>query len=219
PALVLDAELAPTVDAGLSEDDGPQAVDTGVVPHVLIGGPLAAAVGGVEVERLRLGDAAGTLAEPVPAVALLHAHVLEAAVDLVGRGVEQGGGGRVAAGRLEQVEGAERVDLEVVPRLGDGGGHGHLRCEVEDDLRVPVAGQGGVERGPVPDVDPLEGEATLTAEPLEVAVRAAAGEVVQDDHLVTALHPPSCRIAADEARSARHQIFHASRALRSWSAA
>src|SRR5262249_3103356 len=118
PALVLDAELAPAVDAGLSEDDGPQAIDAGVIPHVLVGGALAAAVGGVEVERFGLGDAARTVAKGVPAVALLHAHVLEPAVDLVGRSVEERRGGRVTPGGLEQVEGPERIHLEVVPWLG-----------------------------------------------------------------------------------------------------
>ena len=57
PALVLDAELARAVDAGLAEGDRAQAVDAGVVGHVLVGGALRAAVGRVEVQRLRLGDA------------------------------------------------------------------------------------------------------------------------------------------------------------------
>jgi len=57
---------------------------------------------------------------------------------------------------------------------------------MEDDLRVAVAGDGGVEGGGVSEVDALEGEAALTAEPLEVAVRTAAGEVVEDRVL------PSC---------------------------
>ena len=120
----------------------------------------------------------------------------------------------MAARGLEQVEGSERVHLEVVTRLGHRRGDRHLRGEVEDDLRVAVAREGGVERGGVPDVDPLEDEAALLAEPVEVAVRSAAGQVVEHHDVVAALHPPPSRVAADEARSARHQVFQASPVLR-----
>src|SRR5262249_46448865 len=89
PALVLDAELPPSVDAGLPEDDGAQAVDAGVVPHVLVRGTLAAAVRGMEVERLSLWDAAGTITKAVAAVALVDPHLFEPAVDLVRRCVEK----------------------------------------------------------------------------------------------------------------------------------
>ena len=43
-SLILDAELARTIDATLAEDDRPQAVDARVVPDVLIGRALRAAV-------------------------------------------------------------------------------------------------------------------------------------------------------------------------------
>ena len=50
-------------------------------------------------------------------------------------------------------------------------------------------------------------------QPVEVAVGPAAGQVVEHHHLVPALHPSPCGVAADEARTTRHQVFHAPRGL------
>src|SRR5439155_19062825 len=52
PALVLDAHLPWPVDTRLTEDDGPQAVDSVVVADVLVRGAFRATVGRVKVERL-----------------------------------------------------------------------------------------------------------------------------------------------------------------------
>jgi hypothetical protein len=64
-------------------------------------------------------------------------HVVQAAVDLVGRGHHQRGRHRLRARRLQHVERAQRVDGEVLARIVQAGGHRHLRGEVEDVVRPP----------------------------------------------------------------------------------
>jgi hypothetical protein len=54
PPLVLSAELTRSINAAHAEDNGRQPVYATVVPDVLVGRPLRAAIGGMEVKRLRL---------------------------------------------------------------------------------------------------------------------------------------------------------------------
>src|SRR5690606_12364808 len=89
PALVLDAELPRAVDAALPEDHRREPIDAVVVPDVLVRGALAASVRRVEVEGPRLRGAEGEVFVAVAPLILDDLHVLHAAVDLVGAGVEQ----------------------------------------------------------------------------------------------------------------------------------
>lgn len=61
PALVVGRELASTVDRGMAEDDGSDAVVAVPVADVLVGGAFGAAIGGSEVEGDGFVEAVGVL--------------------------------------------------------------------------------------------------------------------------------------------------------------
>src|SRR5262249_27390978 len=53
PSLVLGAKLTRPINAAHAEDNGRQPVYASIVPDILVGRPLRAAIGGMEVKRLR----------------------------------------------------------------------------------------------------------------------------------------------------------------------
>ena len=168
PALVLSPVLVGSVDAALSQDHGVHVEAARVVAHVLVGRALAAAVRAVEVEKLRL------LARSVV--------VVELAVDLVGRGVDDRRVAVVHAHRLEHIEGAARVDVEIGVWIDERSRHRHLRREVKHRVLVRyVPGNGGG----VPDVLLDEGRAVGVAreQPLQIPLRSRAAEVVEQRDL------------------------------------
>ena len=198
PALILDTELTCAVDARLAEDDGLQAVDAGVVADVLVAGPLGAAVGAVEVQRLALVDALRQVLVGVAAAALDDLHVFEIPIHFIRGAVEDGRAGPGGADGLQDVEGPQGVDLEVVAGVLDAGGDGDLGGEVEDAVGVGVAADGVGHRGGVADVGLDEVGDPPLAEPGEVRLRPPAAEVVDDDDVMPLLVQPRRGVAADE---------------------
>src|ERR1700687_1682618 len=165
PALILGAVLVSAVDTALAEDHCVHVEAARVVPDVLVGGAFAAHVRAVEVERRRF------LART--------AVVVELSVHLVGRGEDERCFGVVLAGRLEEVQRAASVDLEIGFRVDQGCGHRHLGGEVEDRILVlDLLGQGAG----VSDVLFDEGGAgrMLRDEPPEVSLCTAAAQVVEN---------------------------------------
>src|SRR6185369_14768209 len=103
----------------------------------------------------------------------------------------------------------ERVDLEVVPRIRDGGGHGDLGGEVHDRGRVAVLAEDLRQRVEGTDVLAIKGELALSLEPLEVFVATAPRQIVDDDDLLAALDPARRRVASDEASAPGQDDLHA----------
>ena len=65
-----------------------------------------------------------------------HLHALHAAVDLVGGSIQYGRLGRFQPDRLQDVEGAQGVDLKILPRIEHRRGHRHLAGQVQDRVRA-----------------------------------------------------------------------------------
>src|SRR3954451_4387251 len=207
PPLVLGAELVGPVDAAHAEDRRAQAVTARVVEHVLVRRPLRAAVGAVEVEPAVLGEAAGAqdlVARLVALPAAGQGEVLHAAVDLVGRGEEEGGGVLPRAHGVQHVEGAAHVDVEVVPGIDQAGGHRHLGREVEDGLD---AGHRPPHGERIAHVGHFDGNAVAVglAQPVEVVLHAGAREVVEQPHAPPRGGDPVRQVGADEAGAAGDQ--------------
>ena len=199
PALVLGSVLMRAVDAALPKHHGVHVKTPRVVAHVLVGGPFAAAVRAVEVERL------GLLARS--------ALVVELAIDLV-RGCEHEG--RIGIGladRFEDVQRAPCVDVEVRIWVGQRGRDGNLRGEMQD--RILIADMFG-ESGSVPHVLFNEGSArgVLGDEPLQVSFRACAVQVVQDRRVPAALDQVNRGVDTEESRAAGYE--DTARAVASW---
>ena len=206
PALIGVAALVRAVDAAHAEDDVGQAEGPGVVEDVLVGRALAAAVGAVEVER-RLADAVAdgrVLGRGVAVAVDAEAQARQVAVHLVGGGVQQRRGVGLAALGLEDVERAERVDLEVVPGVDERGGDGDLGGEVVDGGRTV---HGVVHGGGVSDVGAAELDVigVLVPQPAGVARDAGAGEVVEDEDAAALPGEAVGEVGADEARPAEDQ--------------
>jgi hypothetical protein len=131
-------------------------------------------------------------------------HVLEVAVHLVGRREDDARRGGLRARGLEHVERAARVDLEVLHRVDEAGGDGHLRGEVED---LAAAGDGRAHGGGVAHVllVHLEPLAVPPAQPGQVLLHAGAREVVEDAHPTSRAQQPVGEVGAHEAGAAGDQ--------------
>ena len=103
PSLILCAVLVSAIDAALAQNHSVHVEAAGVVPHVLVGRPLAAAVWTVEVDWLRLFT--GLVAR------------LELSIHLVRRGEHHRRLRVVLTGGFEEVQRASSVDLEVRDRV------------------------------------------------------------------------------------------------------
>src|SRR5262249_31046828 len=78
--LILCTKLSRAINAAHTEDDGWQVVNASVVPHILIGCSLGAAIGRVKVERSRLRDTIGQSGEDIPAGPFDNRHVFHSAI-------------------------------------------------------------------------------------------------------------------------------------------
>lgn len=126
----------------------------------------------------------------VHAVLLGERHLLVAAVDRAGTGVDQVLDRVVAAG-LEDVEEADEVALQVSARILDGVAHARLRSEVNHDVEAVLREQALNQRG-VAEVALHEREAAVLirlgehrqAGLLDAGVVVAVDVVQADDHVV-----------------------------------
>jgi hypothetical protein len=183
PSLVLGAELVRSVDAAHTEHQGPQAEGAGVVEHILLGDSLRTTVRAVELEAAGFADAVPAelcVRRGVARRLLAQAHVFEIAVHLVGRGEQHRRRLGTGARRLQQVEGAAGIDLEIQERVGEAGRHRDLRGEVED---VAGALHDARHRGEVADVAHLyvHQRPVRRREPLHVLLDAGTRQVVEHD--------------------------------------
>ena len=105
------------------------------------------------------------------------------------------------AGRLDDAERPEHVDLGVVDRLGDRGADVGLRGEVEADLGARLV-EDQVEVVVPADV------AHVQAHPVRHELALAGGEIVEDVHLVAARRERRGDVRADESRTAGDYCPH-----------
>ena len=171
-------ETAPT------EDAGPYPEVPAILLHQHVGRDLRRAEQRVRrlVDAHRLVDAVGKRVTRVdlPARLLLDERqmVRRVAVHLVGRREHEHGVGAVSPARLEQVEGARRVDAEVRERIARGPIVRGLRGRVDDDANaVAVAVEQRHQRIGVADVDRLV-DVPATMPSLEFALLPGSRGVV-----------------------------------------
>ena len=126
----------------------------------------------------------------VDAVLLGERHLLVAAVDRAGAGVDQMLYGVVAAG-LEDVKETHEVALEVGPRVLDGVAHARLGGEVHHDVEA-VLREKALDEGGIAQVAANKGEAAVRvgfgqhaqARVLDAGVVVAVEVVEADDHVI-----------------------------------
>ena len=187
PPLVLGAVLVGAVDAALAEHDRVHAEAARVVAHVLVGRAFAAAVRAVEVDRLGLFT--GTVV------------VVELSIHLIRRCKDERRVVVVRADRLQHVERAARVDVEVRVGVEQRGGHRHLAGKMEDGVLVLHVPRKGAR---VPHVlfnecDPV---GVLGDEPLQVALGARTAQVVEQADVPAVLDQVDRGVDAQEAGAA-----------------
>src|ERR1700719_1118802 len=103
----------------------------------------------------------------VATVTLDHTEILHLAVDLVSRGVDEEALRTLETDGIEHVEGAERVDFEVLAGIGDRSGHRDLRGEVQNRLRFQLVDD-PLRRNAIADVGTFETNLFLAPQPVEV---------------------------------------------------
>lgn len=141
----------------------------------------------------------------VDAVLLGERHLLVAAVDRTGAGVDEVPDRVVAAG-LKDVEEADQVALEVCARVLDGVADARLRGEVNHDIEA-VLGEQALDEGGVAQVATHEGEAVVCvglgqhaqAGVLDTGVVVAVEVVETDDDVIGLLEQFLDEERADEA--------------------
>ena len=168
PTLVLDAELAIAVYAGLAQHHRPEIVDPAVIPDILVSASFRASVRGVKIERHLLAHPVRQVLILVPVVMQPDGHVFHPAVHLVCGGENQHRVTQVLPHRFEHVERAQGVDLEILARVSNRCGNGHLRRHVHYDVRVVVLLEEPGYFVVVPDIAHNGFNGSLLLEPIEV---------------------------------------------------
>lgn len=149
----------------------------------------------------------------VHAVLLGERHLLVAAVDRAGAGVDEVLDRVVAAG-LEHVEEADEVALEVGTRILDGVAHARLGGEVHHDVEA-VLGEQALDEGGVAQVAAHEGEAAVgvglgqhaQARVLDAGVVVAVEVVEADDCVIGLLEQLLDEEGTDEAGRSGDESF------------
>jgi hypothetical protein len=162
----------------------------------------------MEVESLRLRYPMGEIAVLVAPVSLDHTNGGHGSVDLVRRGVQQDSRRQELADGLTDVEGAQRVQLEVPPRVGHGLGDRDLASEMEDDIRVTMSLEGRDDLAEISDVAPDERERAPLPEPLEVGIGTEPRQVIEDDEIVPISKKATGAIGADKPCSSGDEPLH-----------
>src|SRR5262249_3626649 len=136
--------------------------------------------------------------------------VLDPAVDLVGRRIQHRQRRRLGAHGLEDVERAERVVLEVVPRIDHRRLHCRLTGELDDRVDVGVSADHIVDGRAVADMPAIERQARRRPlKEVEVLERSPAGEVVDaDDFRALAAQYLRRKRSANEASHTGYQKLH-----------
>ena len=161
----------------------------------------------MEIQRPRLRNAVRIIRQHVARRQLGGRRILHAAVDLVGGGIDED---RIVPGvarRLQHVEGAQGVDLEIGPRVGHRGRDRGLRGQVIDRL---LSGRRRQDRRVITDVAPDEAEAIPEGGPQPIQVRLAAPprQIVEDRDLVAGPDARLRQVAPDEPGAAGNQNAH-----------
>jgi hypothetical protein len=206
--LILGAKLTRTVYAGLPQVDRPQAIDPGIVADVLIGAALRTPIGRMEVERMRLGYTMGEIAVLIAPVSLDDTYCRHGSVNLVRRVVQQDSRRQELANGLADIEGAQRVQLEVRPRLGHGLGDRDLTCEMENDVGVTMSLEGRHDLAEISDVSPDERERTMRVEPLEVGIGTGPRQVIKMTRSCPSASRRRSGIGADRTCAPRDDPLH-----------
>jgi hypothetical protein len=160
----------------------------------------------MEVKGEGLRDAIGIVAVGVVAGALENHNVLHATIDLVGGRIEDDGLTFREASSLQNVEGAQSVDLKVVAGILDRKRDSDLGGKVVNDIDV---GRSLAQCLKVTDVGLKQGPSVtmLSTQPFDVVVDPGTREIVVDDDLVALADQPVCEIATNKACSAGYKCF------------
>ena len=158
----------------------------------------------MEVERPILARAVGQVTVFVAAVALDDADVLHLAIDLVGRGIDEEAFRALEANGFEHIERANRVDLEILARIGDGSGDRDLRRKMQHCVRSQFANE-TLDRVAVTDIGALETDLPLAPQPIEIVLRATPRQIVENGNRPALLVKMLGRIHADEPGAPRDQ--------------
>ena len=129
----------------------------------------------MEIQRLRFGTSVHQILVTPAGGFLEQLHILHAAVDLVGGGINKNGIPAREPRRFKRVKRPQRVGLEVITWIRDRGGHCHLPGQVHDHIRIPGGLQDDRRIAHIPG-DYLERVLTeALLQPFQVPPGAAAG--------------------------------------------
>src|SRR3954452_14494363 len=108
------------------------------------------------------------------------------------------------ADRFQYVQCADGIDLEVFDRIVETGGDRDL-CGEMKDFRRPADGVGDGARVSCIGIAELHQLAVYVAQPFQIALHAAAGEIVEETDALSIAEKPVGDIRADEAAAAGDQ--------------
>src|SRR5208282_1711213 len=197
PALIRHAELTVPINAGLTETNGGQSINSGIIPHVLVRGPFGAGVGGMKIKRLLFRNSFREISPFITAIALNHGGVLQTAINLVGGGEDKQGLRTKQADAFEKIEGAQNIVLQIEPGIGEGRRHRNLPGTMKHQIipfPLKMFGYGPF----IADINPGKANRAETSQPLKIVFRAVAGEVVPHKHIPAVLLKTARRVGANE---------------------
>src|SRR6185369_12182736 len=99
------------------------------------------------------------------------------------------------------------IDLEIKPRIGNGGRHGNLSSKMEYHIRRKLADD-SLHIVAVPDVAMLKQEGPHAPEPLQILRRTEAGQVIKDCDVVSTPYGMGSKIAPQKSAPTGYQQLH-----------
>src|SRR5215475_12534046 len=133
PSLIFVPELVRPIYATHPEDDGPDAVRSRVIEDILFCRALRAPIWAVEIQICTFVDAGAIAVGPNVAPAFSsNNEVVECAVHLTCRGIDQARRTRGRTYLLQQVHRSSDIDIEIRFRIIDARCHRHLSSQMKN---------------------------------------------------------------------------------------
>ena len=147
-------------------------------------------------------------------ISLIDLDTPQLTVHLVCRGIQQRLDSIQSPRRLKDVEGAQRIDLEVVLRIGDRRRNRHLTGKVQHELRVSVLAKRAVNGIRISYIRADEDQpAGVALQPGQVICGALSGQVVQNDYFLSLRNIVGGGVRSDETCTTCYQHLQISGSL------
>src|SRR6266704_1783899 len=159
----------------------------------------------MKIQRLIFGNSVRAVGEAIAVPLLDHRDLLEPAVNRVGGGNDDRRPAAGEARRLQDVQRAEGINVEIRPGFGYRCRHRYLAGEVVDHLRIADGGLHGIEISHIGFDDAKLRALRMALQPSEVMSGPRSQQCVEDRDILSRGKQVAYKIGADKAGTTRDE--------------